>query len=77
MKLTKEYLNGFNNGYSLRKHNPILMKNLEVGLKGNAPYVLGLKDGNKEYEKELNRKLENLQQKSETKLRDQNRDLEL
>jgi len=77
MKLTKEYLNGFNNGYLLRKHNPILMKNLEVGLKGNAPYVLGLKDGNKEYEKELNMNLERLQQKSQIKLRDQNQGLEL
>ncbi len=77
MKLTKEYLNGFNNGYLLRKHNPILMKNLEVGLKGNAPYVLGLKDGNKEYEKELNKNLERLQQKSKIKLRDQNQGLEL
>lgn len=69
MKLTKEYLKGFNNGYLLRKHNPILMKNLEVGLRGNAPYVLGLKDGNKEYEKELNMKLERLQQKSQDKIR--------
>ena len=62
MKLTKEYLKGFNNGYLLRKHNPILMKNIEEGLRGNAPYVLGLKDGNKEYETELNRNLERFQQ---------------
>jgi len=77
MKLTKEYLNGFNNGYLLRKHNPILMKNLEVGLKGNAPYVLGLKDGNKEYEKELNRKLEFHQEKYKTKTRAKDRGIGL
>jgi len=77
MKLTKEYLRGFNNGYLLRKHNPMLMKNLEIGLKGNAPFVLGLKDGNKEYEKELNMNLELLQQKSKTKSRDQDRGIEL
>ena len=77
MKLTTEYLKGFNNGYLLRKHNPMLMKNLEIGLKGNAPFVLGLKDGNKEYEKELNKNLELLQQKNQRKSRDQDRGLEL
>ena len=70
MKLTKEYLKGFNNGYLLRKHNPISIKNLEVGLKGNAPYVLGLKDGNVDYEKELNQKIEKVQKQSQIKSKD-------
>ena len=77
MKLTTEYLKGFNNGYLLRKHNPMLMIKLEIGLKGNPPFVLGLKDGNKEYEKELNKNLELLQQKNQRKSRDQDRGLEL
>ena len=55
----------------------MLMKNLEIGLKGNAPYVLGLKDGNKEYEKELNMNLELLQQKTQAKSRDQDQGMEL
>ena len=67
MELSKEYVKGFNSGYLLRKHKPILMKELEGGIKPTSPYVQGLLDGNKEYEKELNRKLEKVQQKSKEK----------
>jgi len=70
MEISKEYVKGFNNGYLLRKHQPMLMKNLEQGIKGDSPYVQGLKDGNVEYEKELNQKLEKVQQKSQEKDRD-------
>ena len=71
MELSKEYIKGFNSGYLLRKHKPILIKNLEPGLKGNSPYVTGIKDGSKEYEKELDRKLERLHAKSHSKERSQ------
>ena len=70
MEISKEYVKGFNNGYLLRKNQPILMKNLEQGIKGDTPYVQGLKDGNVEYEKELNQKLEKVQQKSRFKSKD-------
>ncbi|TDI70669.1 MAG: hypothetical protein E2O88_03200 [Bacteroidetes bacterium] len=70
MELSKEYIKGFNNGYLLRKHQPMIMKNLEQGIKGDSPYVQGLKDGNVEYELELNRKLELHQQKSKNKSMD-------
>jgi len=70
MDISKEYVKGFNNGYLLRKHQPMLMKNLEQGIKGESPYVQGLKDGNVEYENELNQKLEKVQQKSQFKSKD-------
>ncbi len=69
MDISKEYVKGFNNGYLLRKHQPMLMKNLEQGIKGDSPYVQGLKDGNVEYENELNQKLEKVQQQSREKNR--------
>jgi len=77
MEISREYVKGFNNGYLLRKHQPMLMKDLEQGIKGDSPYVQGLKDGNGEYEKELNRKLELNQQKSKIKSRDKDRGLGL
>ena len=64
MELSKEYIKGFNSGYLLRKHKPMLMKELEDGIKPTSPYVQGLLDGNKEYERELDRKLEKIQDKS-------------
>jgi len=77
MEISKEYVKGFNNGYLLRKHQPMLMKDLEQGIKGGSPYVQGLKDGNVEYEKELNRKLEMNQQKSHSKDRGKHFGLDL
>jgi len=77
MEISKEYLKGFNNGYLLRKHQPMLMKDLEKGIKGDSHYVQGLKDGNVEYERELNRKLERVQQKSQFKNRGRDLDLGL
>jgi len=53
------------------------MKNLEQGIKGDSPYVQGLKDGNIEYEKELNKKLEMDQQKLHNKNRGKNFGLDL
>ncbi len=64
MELSKEYVKGFNSGYLLRKHKPMQMKELEDGIKPTSPYVQGLLDGNKEYERELYRKLDKMQEKS-------------
>ncbi len=57
MGMSKEYIKGFNSGYLLRKHKPILMKELENGIRAISPYSKGLLDGNKEYEIELDLKL--------------------
>ena len=62
MVIPDEYIKGFNNGYLLRKHLPMLVKELEDGIKGKSPYLSGLKAGSKEYEKELDQKLERMQQ---------------
>jgi hypothetical protein len=70
MELSKEYIKGFNSGYLLRKHKPMLMKELEDGIKPTSPYVQGLLDGNKEYERELDRKLDRMQGKSLEKGKD-------
>ena len=62
MEIPDEYVKGFNNGYLLRKHHPMLAKELENGIKGKSPYLSGLKAGSKEYEKELDQKLERMKQ---------------
>ena len=77
MELSKEYVKGFNSGYLLRKHKPMLMKELEDGIKPTSPYVQGLLDGNKEYERELDRKLDRMQEKSVEKGKDKGVDLGL
>jgi hypothetical protein len=65
MEIPDEYIKGFNNGYLLRKHHPMLVKELEDGIKGKSPYLSGLKAGSKEYEKELDQKLERIKQSKE------------
>ena len=62
MELSNEYVQGFNNGYIIRKNHPLLMKNLVQGSKGNSQYLEGLKAGAKQYEKEINVKMRNLKQ---------------
>jgi len=48
----------------------MLMKELEDGIKPTSSYVQGLLDGDKEYKKELDQKLEQVQQKSIEKSKD-------
>jgi len=48
----------------------MLMKELEDGIKPTSAYVQGLLDGNKEYERELDRKLDQMQEKSLGKNKD-------
>ena len=62
MELSKEYVQGFNNGYIIRKNHPLLMKNLVKGSKGNSQYLQGLRVGGQQYEKEVNVKIRNLKQ---------------
>lgn len=57
MEIPDEYLKGFNSGYLLRKHQPMLAKELTNGIKGKSPYVVGLKAGSKEYRRNWIRSL--------------------
>ena len=74
MELSNEYVQGFNNGYIIRKNHPLLMKNLVKGSKGNSQYLEGLKAGAKQLEKELNVKMQRFEseRKSIKKSKDQN-----
>ena len=60
MDFLEEYVKGFNNGYLIRKNNPVLAKNLLGGASGKSEYLDGLKDGSKEYEKEWAKSLEEM-----------------
>ncbi len=62
MEISDEYLKGFNSGYLLRKYDPMLAKELTTGIKGKSPYLIGLQAGSNEYERELDQKLERMQQ---------------
>jgi len=53
MELSNEYVQGFNNGYIIRKNHPLLMKTLTKGIKENSEYVEGLKAGGSQYESEM------------------------
>ncbi len=69
MDASTDYLRGFNNGYIIRKNHPLLMKDLAKGATGNSEYLKGLKAGGKQYEKEMDVKMEkfNQQRSSERK----------
>jgi len=77
MEIPEKYLKGFNSGYLLRKHYPMLAKELTIGIKGKSPYVAGLKAGSKEYEKELDQKLERMKQSKQVDQRSKGRGLGL
>ena len=77
MEIPDEYVKGINNGYLLRKHHPMLAKELEDGIKGKSPYLSGLKAGSKEYEKELDQKLEPRKQSREIDQRSKGQELGL
>ena len=62
MELSNEYVQGFNNGYIIRKNHPLLMKSLINGTSGSSQYLQGLRAGGQQYEKEVNVKIRNLKQ---------------
>lgn len=57
MEPTKEYLEGFNNGYILRAHSPELAQVMVQTLRGNTDYVQGMKDGSVQFEKEMDNEI--------------------
>ena len=62
MDASTDYLRGFNNGYIIRKNHPLLMKDLAQGATGSSDYLKGLKAGGKQYEKEMNVKMDEFNQ---------------
>ena len=48
-----EYKRGFNHGYLLTKHNPILINKFAKSINGNNTYEQSLLDGKLEYENEI------------------------
>lgn len=48
----QEYIKGFNNGYSLKEHKPLLFETVSKGLIEDTPYRTGFRDGGNQFEKE-------------------------
>ncbi|MDA0195865.1 MAG: hypothetical protein O2951_12600 [Bacteroidetes bacterium] len=59
MDLSTSYARGFNKGYLIRK-NHLLMKSLVNGATGDSQFLDGLKDGGKQYDREVNLKITQL-----------------
>ena len=57
MDATKDYIKGFNNGYLFSQHANELADRVIDQLDSSQDYVLGLKDGKKQYEQELDREI--------------------
>lgn len=58
MEKTISYINGFNDGYIIRKTHPGLFKKLHKGIKNKSPYFDGFEAGAGQYEKEMKYKIE-------------------
>jgi len=72
MDTEKKYIQGFNSGYLLAKHEPALLSKIITGLTPANDYLEGLFEGKEQLELENTRnKLNDLQQ-----LRDKSRDRE-
>jgi hypothetical protein len=52
MSTEEKYIKGFNNGYLLAKHEPILLKNIITSLQPTTDYLKGIFFGKEEYELE-------------------------
>lgn len=48
----KRFIKGFNHGYLLAEHEPQLLKQLLTGIHDGGQYLDGLKEGQKQLEKE-------------------------
>lgn len=58
MEQSKDFIRGFNSGYTIRKNHPLLMKNMLKGAKGNSELLEGIKAGGNQYEQEINKLIE-------------------
>lgn len=53
MKLDeKQFITGFNSGYVLAKHEPVMLSTVIKGLQSDNSYIQGLMLGQKEFEQE-------------------------
>ena len=77
MDSLEEYVKGFNNGYLIRKNNPVLAKTLLDGATGKSEYLQGLKEGNQEYEKEWAKELEDMKEQQMQEKREKDRGMEI
>ena len=63
----QQFKTGFNNGYLLAKHEPVLLNKIALNLEPVNDYVSGLISGKKEYEIEIEKsKIEDLGQLRDT-----------
>ncbi|MEQ9218914.1 MAG: hypothetical protein RLO17_12780 [Cyclobacteriaceae bacterium] len=76
MEVSKDYLKGFNSGYSIRKKHPLLMKKLLSGIKGNSELLQGLKAGVTQFEKEIAININQFKQGKRSRGQDKGRGLE-
>ena len=49
----KQFINGFNSGYLLAKHEPMLLTSLLKNINPMNSYISGMTYGQKEYEQEV------------------------
>lgn len=77
MDISKEFVKGFNNGYLIRKHHPVLAKNLLSGASGKSEYLEGLKAGGQEYEKEWTKNLEEMKKQQVEEKKEKDRGMEM
>jgi len=69
---SKKYVQGFNDGYLLRKHKPILLENI-INISSSSPYIQGLKDAEKTFSLEKSKtRLNEIKEVKESK--SQNKD---
>ena len=53
---SKDYIKGFNHGYSLQRYEPEIVKSITAGIKDkNSDYVIGIQDGKAEMILEMER----------------------
>ncbi|MEQ8579487.1 MAG: hypothetical protein RIC57_01295 [Balneola sp.] len=53
---SKDYLKGFNHGYSLQRYEPEMVKSITKGIKDkNSDYAVGIQDGKAEMILEMER----------------------
>lgn len=50
MNQEQKFINGFNNGYLLAKHDPELIKKLLLSKNDNNEYYKGIAEGKKQYD---------------------------
>ena len=60
MEKILSYINGFNDGYIIRKSHPLLYKKLINGVKTGTPYFEGYEAGGNQYEKEIKQQIQKL-----------------